>query len=135
LYKNFSFAAIIFIEIMKKLKQLITLLLLSTAFVACKKEETLKDGELKVIVQPYLPDNQVVPGIRVIIYDADAQVMIQDKNLYAKKGEITFDNVPKKSIEVFVRMEYIINNQNKYVSDSYTFTYDGSAKTITLTPR
>jgi hypothetical protein len=120
---------------MRKLKQLITLLLLSSVFVACKKEDTLKDGELKVIIQPNVPDNQVVPGIRVIMYDAATRDIIQEKNLDAKKGELTFNNVPKKSIDVFVRMQYIINNQYKYVSDEYTLTYDGSAKTITLTPQ
>ncbi|MCG9881245.1 MAG: hypothetical protein MH472_11665 [Bacteroidia bacterium] len=121
---------------MKIVKFITILLLVSIVFGACKKEETgLKDGDLKVIVVPTVPDVNVIDGIFVKIYDSSSKAKLHEKELWAKKGEITFTNIPKQSLLVEARMEYKINNNRYIAEDEYTFTYDGSAKTITLNPQ
>lgn len=121
---------------MKSLQNITTLLLLFTIFISCKKEEDKpQDGELKVIIQPTVPESNVVPGIFVKIYDPTDWKILKEKELWAKKGEVTFTDLPKQSINVDVRMEYSVGNQTYIAKDEYTYTHDGSAKTITLNPQ
>jgi hypothetical protein len=121
---------------MKLSKKVTVLLLMSSAFVACKKEEVkLKDGELKVIIEPTVSDNNVVPGIFVKIYDPSNWTKLQEKELWTKKGEVIFTGLPKQSINVDVRMEYSVGNRTYIAKDEYTYTHDGSAKTITMKPQ
>jgi hypothetical protein len=122
---------------MKTLKHFTILILLATTtLMACKKEETkAKDGELTIIVQPTVPDVNVVEGIFIKVYDPSDWTLLQEKEFWVKKGEFKFTNLPKKNIYVVARMEYIIVNNRRLAKDQYTFEYDGSGKTITLKPQ
>ncbi|MFY8191171.1 MAG: hypothetical protein ACOVK9_09410 [Bacteroidia bacterium] len=97
-------------ENIKTLKHFTILILLATTtLMACKKEETkAKDGELTVVVQPTLPDANVIEGIFIKVYDPSDWTLLQEKEFWVKKGEFKFTNLPKKNIYVVARMEYII---------------------------
>lgn len=121
---------------MKSFKHFTILFLLASTLLACKKEETeSKDGTLTVVVQPTLPDANVVEGIFIRVYDPSDWTLLQEKEFWVKKGEFKFTDLPKKNINVEAKMEYIIANNRRLAKDEYTFEYDGSAKTITLKPQ